>query len=115
MKIQAMKHHEFYERLPRRARFNLSDACGATASLQDILSQEEIAAVASVPLIYGSVEGRDDLRAGIKNLYTPLYPELDIHQIPVLSGTEEGLFSIMACILEAGDEVIGMLPCYPSL
>jgi aspartate/methionine/tyrosine aminotransferase len=115
MQFSAMKHHDFYENLPRRARYNLSDACGATASLQDILSEEEIATVASVPLIYGSVEGRDDLRLGIKNLYTPLYPELDIEQITVLSGTEEGLFSIMACVLEPGDEVIGMLPCYPSL
>lgn len=115
MKIRAMKHHDFYERLPRRARYNLSDACGATATLQDILSADEIATVASVPLIYGSVEGRDDLRAGIYNLYQQLYPELGVDHITVLSGTEEGLFSIMACILDPGDEVIGMLPCYPSL
>ena len=115
MKIRAMKHHEFYEKLPRRARYNLSDACGATATLQDILSVDEIAALASVPLIYGSVEGRDDLRSGIYNLYQQLYPELGIDHITVLSGTEEGLFSIMACILKPGDEVIGMLPCYPSL
>ncbi len=115
MKIRAMKHHDFYESLPRRARYNLSDACGATATLQDILSTDEIAAVASVPLIYGSVEGRDDLRAGIYSLYQKLYPELSSDNITVLSGTEEGLFSIMACILEPEDEVIGMLPCYPSL
>jgi aspartate/methionine/tyrosine aminotransferase len=115
MKIRAMKHHEFYEKLPRRARYNLSDACGATATLQDILSVDEIAALASIPLIYGSVEGREDLRAGIYNLYQQLYPELGVDHITVLSGTQEGLFSIMACILEPGDEVIGMLPCYPSL
>ena len=75
MQFRAMKHHDFYESLPRRARYNLSDACGATATLQDILSADEIAAVASVPLIYGSVEGRDDLRSGIYNLYQKLYPE----------------------------------------
>jgi aspartate/methionine/tyrosine aminotransferase len=115
MQFRAMKHHDFYESLPRRARYNLSDACGATATLQDILSADEIAAVASVPLIYGSVEGRDDLRSGIYNLYQKLYPELGVDHITVLSGTEEGLFSIMACVLEPGDEVIGMLPCYPSL
>lgn len=115
MQFSAMKHHDFYESLPRRARYNLSDACGATATLQDILSSEEIAAVASVPLIYGSVEGRDDLRAGIYALYQQLYPQLGVDQITVLSGTEEGLFSIMASILEPGDEVVGMLPCYPSL
>ena len=115
MQFRAMKHHDFYESLPRRARYNLSDACGATATLQDILSSDEIATIASVPLIYGSVEGRNDLRAGIYNLYQHLYPELGLDHITVLSGTEEGLFSIMACILEPGDEVIGMLPCYPSL
>ncbi len=115
MQFRAMKHHDFYESLPRRARYNLSDACGATASLQDFLTADEIAAVASVPLIYGSVEGRDDLRAGIAKLYQGLYPDLGIDPITVLSGTEEGLFSIMASILEPGDEVIGMLPCYPSL
>jgi len=115
MKIHAMKHHEFYDGLPRRARYNLSDACGATANLKDILTDEEIAAVASVPLIYGSVEGREDLRTGIYKLYEQRYPELSIDNITVLSGTEEGLFSIMACIIEPEDEVIGMLPCYPSL
>jgi len=115
MQFRTMKHHEFYERLPKRARYSLSDACGATATLKDILSEKEIAAVASVPLIYGSVEGREDLRAGIYALYQHLYPQLGVENITILSGTEEGLFSIMACILEPGDEVIGMLPCYPSL
>lgn len=115
MQFRAMKHHDFYEKLPRRARYNLSDASGATATLQDILSVDEIAAVAAVPLLYGSVEGRDDLRAGIYNLYQQLYPQLGADHITVLSGTAEGLFSIMACILEPFDEVIGMLPCYPSL
>lgn len=115
MQFRPMKHHEFYDRLPRRARYNLSDACGATATLNDILSQAEISALTSVPLLYGSVEGREDLRAGIYSLYQDLYPQLDADQITVLSGTEEGLFSIMACIINPGDEVIGMLPCYPSL
>ena len=115
MKFREMKHHEFYQRLPRRARYNLSDACGATATLSDILNEDEIAAVASVPLVYGSVEGRADLRAGIYELYRSLYPDLGADNITVLSGTEEGLFSIMASIVNPGDEVIGALPCYPSL
>ena len=115
MQFKAMKHHAFYASLPRRARYNLSDACGATATLNDLLTPEEIATLASVPLVYGSVPGRDDLRAGIYQLYARMYPELDHEHITVLSGTEEGLFSIMACLLEPGDEVIGMQPCYPSL
>jgi len=115
MQFRAMKHHEFYEKLPRHARYNLSDASGATATLQDILSKDEITALASIPLLYGSVEGGIDLRAGIYNLYERLYPQLGVDHITVLSGTAESLFSIMACILEPGDEVIGMLPCYPSL
>lgn len=115
MKFAAMKHHEFYEGLPRRARYNLSDACGATATLSDVLNQEELAALAAVPLVYGSVEGREDLRAAIYALYKHLYPELGSEHITVLSGTEESLFSIFASIIEPGDEVIGMRPCYPSL
>jgi len=115
MQFREMKHHAFYASLPRRARYNLSDACGATATLNDLLSPEEIAAVASAPLLYGSVRGRDDLRAAIYQLYASLYPQLSYEHITVLSGTEEGLFSIMATVIEPGDEVIGMLPCYPSL
>jgi len=115
MQFRPMRHHEYYAGLPRRARYNLSDACGATATLNDLLSPSEIAAVASIPLIYGSVPGRDDLRAAIYQLYQALYPDLGSDHITVLSGTEEGLFSIMAALLEPGDEVIGMLPCYPSL
>ncbi len=115
MQFRAMKHHVFYESLAKRARYNLSDACGATATLHDILSKDEIETVTSVPLIYGSAEGRKDLRTGIYSLYQEHYPDLGIDQITVLSGTEEGLFSTMASILEPNDEVIGMLPCYPSL
>ena len=115
MKFAPMRHHEFYEKLPGRARYNLSDACGATATLQDILSEDEITALSSVPLLYGSVEGRADLREGIYDLYSHLYPDLGPDHITVLSGTEEALFSIMASLINPGDEVIGMLPCYPSL
>lgn len=115
MKITPMKHHEFYENLPRRARYNISDACGPTTNLEDFLSDAEIEAVARVPLVYGSVEGREDLRAGIYSLYQHLYPELGPDNVTVLSGTEEGLFSIFASIIEPGDEVVGALPCYPSL
>ncbi len=115
MHFREMKHHGFYESLPRRAQYNISDACGATATLNDILSTEQIAAMASIPLIYGSVEGREDLREAIYQLYADIYPELGIEQLTILSGTAEGLFSIMASILESGDEVIGTLPCYPSL
>ena len=91
MKIAPMKHHEFYGNLPRRARYNISDACGATASLQDVLSDTDIEAVAKIPLVYGSVEGREDLRAEIYSLYQHLYPELGPDNVTVLSGTEEGL------------------------
>lgn len=115
MQFRAMRHHEFYAKLPHRARYNLSDACGATATLNDLLSAEEIAQLAAVPLVYGSVPGREDLREAIYQLYKPLYPQLGADHITVLSGTEEGLFSIMASLLQPGDEVIGMLPCYPSL
>ena len=115
MKIAPMKHHEFYENLPRRPRYNISDACGATANLQEVLSDTEIEALAKIPLVYGSVEGREDLRAEIYSLYQHLYPELGPDNVTVLSGTEEGLFSIFASIIEPGDEVVGALPCYPSL
>ena len=115
MHFREMKHHAFYENLPRRAQYNLSDACGATAALNDILSPEQIAAMASASLLYGSVEGREDLREAIYQLYADIYPKLGIEQLTILSGTAEGLFSIMASILDPGDEVIGTLPCYPSL
>lgn len=115
MQFRAMRHHEFYAKLPVRPRYNLSDACGATATLNQLLTPQEIEQVAAVPLIYGSVQGRDDLRAGIYQLYQSMYPALSSDHVTVLSGTEEALFSIMASLLEPGDEVIGMLPCYPSL
>lgn len=115
MQFRAMRHHVYYASLPRRARYNLSDACGATATLKDLLSPDQIAQLTAVPLLYGSVPGREDLRAAIYHLYQTLYPDLGADHVTVLSGTEEGLFSIMAALLNPGDEVIGMLPCYPSL
>jgi hypothetical protein len=74
MQFREMKHHGFYASLPRRAKYNLSDACGATTSLGDLLNEDEIAALAAIPLIYGSVEGREDLREAICQLYANVYP-----------------------------------------
>jgi aspartate/methionine/tyrosine aminotransferase len=69
------------------------------------------ASVGEVRLSYTETEGSPALRARIASLYT----EVGADQIIGLSAPEEGIFVTMHALLEPGDEVVVLTPCYDSL
>ena len=62
-------------------------------------------------LSYTETQGAPALRGRIAAMYT----NADPHQVIYLSAPEEGIFLTMHALLEPGDEVIVLSPCYDSL
>jgi aspartate/methionine/tyrosine aminotransferase len=60
---------------------------------------------------YTESQGSPELREAITGLYTTIKPE----EVLVFSGAEEGIFTFMNVVLEAGDHIIVHTPCYQSL
>lgn len=60
---------------------------------------------------YTESQGAPALRERITNLYTSMHAD----QVIGLSAPEEGIFLTMHALLEPGDEVIVLTPCYDSL
>ena len=60
---------------------------------------------------YTESQGAPALREQIAELYD----SVDADQIVGLSAPEEGIFVTMHALLEAGDEVVALTPCYDSL
>jgi aspartate/methionine/tyrosine aminotransferase len=60
---------------------------------------------------YTESQGAPALREQIAGMYTGVHPD----QVIGLSAPEEGIFVTMHALLEPGDEVVGLTPCYDSL
>ncbi len=67
--------------------------------------------LAQLHLGYTESQGAPALREQIARLYT----RLNADQIIGLSAPEEGIFLVMHALLEPGDEVVVLTPCYDSL
>ncbi len=75
------------------------------------LAGAEWESLGSLHLGYTETPGAPALRERIAKLYT----HADAEQVIYLSAPEEGIFCTMHTLLEPGDEVIVLSPCYDSL
>jgi len=82
-------------------------------SIGDLLKLGQVseATLSNVWLGYTESQGDPALREEIAQLYSGVNPE----QVLVHSGAEEPIFNFMNAILEPGDHVIVLYPCYQSL
>ncbi len=119
MQFQQCKlpHHAFYEKLRKTGllelvQFNLSDACAETYSLNELQSLfEEDELCKDAPLTYANIQGDPSLRQSISDFHGQENPD---HYV-TFCGAQEALFTCMAALLKAGDEVITLTPAYPPL
>ncbi|HSR34791.1 MAG TPA: aminotransferase class I/II-fold pyridoxal phosphate-dependent enzyme, partial [Anaerolineae bacterium] len=70
-----------------------------------------LASLGRLHLGYTETQGAPALRERIATLYG----EISGEQVISLSAPEEGIFLMMHTLLEPGDEVIVLTPCYDSL
>lgn len=113
MRIAEFALERWYARFEFDTRFNLSASDCETMSVRELLA-----------LGAGDVDGLLDLRLGytesagdprLREAISALYPGLDEWQVLTTAAPEEGIFLAMHALLEPGDRVVVMTPCYQSL
>ncbi len=88
--------------------FNLSDSGVHPYSLRELLSPEQLDALLDVGLGYGWTNGGVELRQSISNLYK----DKNEHNIIVTNGSAEANFLLVMGMLDAGDELVVVVPNY---
>ncbi len=87
---------------------NLSDSGVHPYELRGLLTPDEIEEMCSLELGYGWTNGSEELRDAIAQLYTGRLRE----NVIATNGSAEANFLIVMALLEAGDEVIFVVPNY---
>lgn len=118
--MQLPDHIKFTQSIKGDIHYNLSDSCGQShslASLGDIIGLDSSKLLAE-SLGYATLRGAIELRQQIVNYHCQLndhVSNLDVNNVLTFAGAQEALNAAYRVILEPGDEVVVMTPCYPSL
>ncbi|MBO1254202.1 pyridoxal phosphate-dependent aminotransferase [Alteromonas sp. 5E99-2] len=80
--------------------------------LQTLTELEFQQVLRDVSLGYESTQGHLGVRQALCSSY---YPSLDVGNIALTSGAQEGIFLIANSLIEAGDEVVTFTPCFQPL
>jgi aspartate/methionine/tyrosine aminotransferase len=113
MKIRPFQIERFYAEYEFTTPYLLSQSDCESLSIRDLLALEQGAEEQFHAhwLGYTESEGSTELRREITTLYQTVQP-IDVL---VFSGAEEGIFTFMNAVLEAGDHIIVHAPGYQSL
>lgn len=102
--------NDLRSKLEKPLRFNLSDSCTETLSLNALLSMADEDELAELSLGYATIQGAPYLRAQIAELH-----RANADDVVTFCGAQEALFAAFNHVLQPGDEVINLSPAYPSL
>lgn len=114
MKIPAFKLEEFWKKYEFTSPYLLCCSDAETWTLQQLLTladSDSLKLWESLTLGYTESPGHPLLRKEIAHLYTSLNSE----QVLTFAGAEEGIYCAMRVLVEPGDHVITIDPCYQSL
>jgi aspartate/methionine/tyrosine aminotransferase len=91
----------------------LSSSDCESMSIAELLDRAglSLAALGALPLGYSEARGIPELRARIAEQYTRVDPA----SVVALAAPEEGIYATMRALLEPGDGVVVLTPCYDSL
>lgn len=114
-------HIAFSQSLSADIRYNLSDSTAQSMTLKALCSMGAEDVDATV-LSYGALLGSPSLRQAIVSFHRRLNnlthdnnSELDETNVVTFCGAQEALAAIYQTVLQPGDEVVVITPCYPSL
>lgn len=87
---------------------NLSDSGVHPYTMRELLTPEQIEKVLEVELGYGWTNGEPALRQSVANLYSGRSPD----EVIITNGSAEANFIMVMSMLDAGDELIVVVPNY---
>jgi aspartate/methionine/tyrosine aminotransferase len=113
--VNIFKLEEYLGRYEFSAKYLLCCSDAESFSMSEILdlaSNDEKDLWNNLRLGYTEVHGMPLLRETIAR---ELYPELESDNILMFAGAEDGIFCALHALIESGDHVIVITPCYQSL
>lgn len=87
---------------------NLSDSGVHPYTMRELLSEDQIQRVLDVELGYGWTNGAPELRQTVANLYQNRTPD----EVIITNGSAEANFIMVMSMLNAGDELVVIVPNY---
>ncbi|TDI76287.1 MAG: aminotransferase class I/II-fold pyridoxal phosphate-dependent enzyme [Bacteroidetes bacterium] len=108
MKIEEFTLERIQSLYENTVELNLSDSGVHPMSLNDLLSEDEIAELLDLELGYGWTNGEISLRESIAGLYDDRGPD----DVIVTNGSAEANFLMVMSLLEPGDEIVVLTPNY---
>lgn len=114
MKISDFKLEEFWKKYEFTSPYLLCCSDAETWTLSDLLSiadEESKKLWGSLALGYTESPGHPTLRKEIARLYDSIKAD----EVLTFAGAEEGIYCTMRVLIEPGDHVIIITPCYQSL
>lgn len=115
MKVEPFLVEQFMNSFEKSARLNLAETCVDPFTLREFLDfvgeSDFLTNLGNMKLTYGSIEGSEDLRAGLANLYS----SLESRNILVCGGAIGANFLVFYTLVEPGDTVVSVFPAYQQL
>jgi len=112
MRLDTFEMERLQSTWENRVRFNLSESSVFPMSVRQLVGEEPLLEeLLDTPLIYNQSNGTDELREAI----AALYPGATLDHVEVTNGGAEANFVSIYAMLEAGDEVVVVLPIYGQI
>ncbi len=111
MKIEIFELERTQSLYENTVKYNLTESGIHPFTIEELLDKEEIENLLSLRLGYGQTNGSIELREAISHLY----PGADLDNVLVTNGSAEANFINTWCNLDAGDELLLMVPNYMQM
>ena len=111
MKIEIFELERTQSLYENTVDYNLTESGVHPYTLEELLDKEEIENLLSLRLGYGQTNGSIELREAVSRLY----PGADLDNVLITNGSAEANFINIWCNLEAGDELLLMVPNYMQM
>jgi aspartate/methionine/tyrosine aminotransferase len=111
MKIEIFELERAQSLFENTVKYNLTESGIHPFTLEELLDKEEIEDLLSLRLGYGQTNGSLELREAISRLYSGA----DLDNVLVTNGSAEANFINIWCNLDAGDELLLMVPNYMQM
>ena len=108
MQIELFELERVQSLWENRVQYNLTESGVHPYTLNELLGQSDVAALADVRLGYGQTNGSTPLRESI----AALHPGAGSDNVVVTNGSAEANFVATWSLLDAGDEIVYMVPNY---
>ncbi len=112
MKLIKFEMERLQSTWENRVKYNLSESSVHPMSVRELIPDPDfLERLLDAPLIYNQSNGTDELRWAIAAMYPGATPD----NVEVTNGGSEANFVSIYSVLEAGDEVINILPNYGQI